>query len=101
MPSCAGPLLHSKRLMPGSSNAVFLPTLHAALPPMPTTTTATVQGVAAAWAALSELSRGCSPHELQLDAEAPELLPRLAAAAKAVADGLTFLGLMQVGEFPC
>ncbi|KAL4431187.1 hypothetical protein ABPG75_006443 [Micractinium tetrahymenae] len=54
------------------------------------------QGVAAAWAALGELSSGCSPHELQLGAEAPDLLPRLAAAAKAAADGLTILGMAQV-----
>ena len=49
------------------------------------------------WWALGEVSIHCQLDELHLAGEAPGLLQRLAAAAKAVAGGFAFQGLSQVG----
>jgi hypothetical protein len=56
-----------------------------------------LQGVVTMWWALGELSSHCQLEELHLAAEAPGLLQRLAAAARAVAGGFVFQELSQVG----
>lgn len=54
------------------------------------------QGVATAWHALGAISARSAPEEAQLGSDAPELLPRLVAAARAVAPGMNFQGLAEV-----
>lgn len=54
------------------------------------------QGVGVAWKALGDISSRCTPRELHLEREAPDLLPRLAAAAKAAAHGMTLQSLAEV-----
>ncbi|PRW58721.1 CLR family protein [Chlorella sorokiniana] len=54
------------------------------------------QGISTAWHALGCISVRSSPGEAQLGGGPPELLPRLAAAARAVAPSMTFQGLAEV-----
>lgn len=73
---------------PPSGVCAHLPSCHCAVPS---------QGISTAWHALGNISVWCSPSDAELGAWPPELLSRLAAAARAVAPSMTFQGLAEVG----
>lgn len=50
-----------------------------------------------AWRTLGELAARCPPQGLGLQREAPDLLPRLEAAAAATAGSMNLQGLADVG----